>query len=249
MKKVLEVKQLTKQFGETRVLKNIDLSVNKGEFVVIMGQSGSGKSTLLHLLSGMDQTTSGSVIVSGEDISQADESYMSQFRLNRMGFIFQQSYLLKNLTIRDNIILPGFKSAKVSREEVNQRADAIMAKVGIENVAANDIKKVSGGQLQRAAICRALINEPEILFADEPTGALNSRATQEILDILTSINKEGTTIVLVTHDTKVASRADRIVYVVDGRVNDQLELSAYETNQDLIKRDKIISSWLEERGF
>jgi len=249
MKTILDVKNLCKSFGETQVLHNINFKVNEGEFVAIMGQSGSGKSTMLYNISGMDRPTSGNVFLSGEDISKVDEERLSSIRLNRMGFIFQHSYLLKNLSIRDNIVLPGFKSGKYSREKVSKNAESIMKKTGIISVADHDIKKVSGGQLQRAAICRALINKPDILFGDEPTGALNSSTTKEVMDNINDINIEGTTVIIVTHDAKVAARASRVIFIMDGSINDELELGKYNGNKDNSFRDKKLTQWLDKQGF
>ena len=249
MKTILDVKNLCKSFGETQVLNNINFKVNEGEFVAIMGQSGSGKSTMLYSISGMDRPTSGNVFLSGEDISKVDEEKLSGIRLNRMGFIFQHSYLLKNLSIRDNIVLPGFKSGKYSREEVNKNAEAIMKKTGIISVADHDIKKVSGGQLQRTAICRALINHPDILFGDEPTGSLNSSTTKEVMDTINNINREGTTVIIVTHDAKVAARASRVIFIIDGSINDELVLGKYNGNEDNSIRDKKLTQWLDKQGF
>lgn len=249
MKTILDVKNLCKSFGEIQVLNNINFKVNEGEFVAIMGQSGSGKSTMLYSISGMDIPTSGNVFLSGEDISKVDEEKLSSIRLNRMGFIFQHSYLLKNLSIRDNIVLPGFKSGKYSREVVNKNAEAIMKKIGIISVANHDIKKVSGGQLQRAAICRALINQPDILFGDELTGSLNSSATKEVMDNINNINREGTTVIIVTHDAKVAARASRVIFIMDGSINDELVLGKYNENEDNSFRHKKLTQWLDKQGF
>lgn len=250
MKTILEAKNLCKSFENAQVLNNINLKVDRGEFIAIMGQSGSGKSTLLYGISGMDRPTSGSVVFCGRDISKLDDVKMSEVRLKQMGFIFQHSFLLKNLSIRDNIILPGFKAGTLPREQVNQRADALLQKTGISNVAAHDIKKVSGGQLQRAAICRALINKPDILFGDEPTGALNSSTTKEVMDIINKINEEGTTIIIVTHDAKVAARASRVIFLMDGDIHDELTLGRYEGNEEnKLIREKSLSDWLDMQGF
>lgn len=249
MKTILDVKDLCKSFGETRVLNNINFKVHEGEFVAIMGQSGSGKSTMLYSISGMDRPTSGNVFLNDEDILKADEEKLSSIRLNQMGFIFQHSYLLKNLSIRDNIVLPGFKSGKNSREEVNRNAEAIMEKTGITTIADHDIKKVSGGQLQRAAICRALINNPDVLFGDEPTGSLNSSTTKEVMDIINNINREGTTVIIVTHDAKVAIRASRVIFIMDGSINDELMLGGYNGNEDNALREKKLTQWLDKQGF
>jgi putative ABC transport system ATP-binding protein len=248
--KLLDVQNVKKSFEDTMVLENIHLTVEQGDFIAIMGRSGSGKSTLLYSISGMDQPTSGNVLFMGKEISKLDDEKMSELRLNRMGFIFQHSYLLKNLSIRDNIVLPGFKSGKQSREKVNQRAQYLMEKTGITSVAAHDIKKVSGGQLQRAGICRALINLPDILFADEPTGALNSSTSKEVMDILNNVNREGTAVIIVTHDAKVAVRADRVIFLMDGSIHDELTLGKYkEDRRKEIEREKRLSEWLEKQGF
>lgn len=250
MKTVLEVKNLCKSFKDTKVLNDINLKVDKGEFLAIMGQSGSGKSTLLYGISGMDRPTSGKVLFYDKDISRLNDKKMSEIRLKQMGFIFQHSYLLKNLSIRDNIVLPGFKANIRSREQVNQNADALMGKTGISDVANHDIKKVSGGQLQRASICRALINKPDILFGDEPTGALNSRATNDVMDIINNINTEGTTVIIVTHDAKVAARAERVIFLMDGNIHDELILGKYDGGEKKKSgREKRLSDWLEKQGF
>lgn len=250
MKTILEVKNLCKSFEDAQVLNDINLKVDEGEFLAIMGQSGSGKSTLLYGISGMDRPTSGNVLLCGKDISKLDDEKMSEIRLKQMGFIFQHSYLLKNLSIRDNIVLPGFKAGTLSREQVNQNADALMKKTGIFSVAKHDIKKVSGGQLQRASICRALINKPDILFGDEPTGALNSSTTKEVMDIINNINAEGTTVIIVTHDAKVAARAERVIFLIDGNIHDELILGKYDGDEKKkSSREKRLSEWLEKQGF
>lgn len=250
MKTILDVKNLCKSFENTQVLNDINMRVDEGEFIAIMGQSGSGKSTLLYSISGMDRSTSGNVLFCDKDISKLEDDDISEVRLKQMGFIFQHSYLLKNLSIRDNIVLPGFKSGKLPREQVNQNADNLMTKTGIKSVADHDIKEVSGGQLQRAAICRALINQPDILFGDEPTGALNSSTTKEVMDIINNINAEGTTVIIVTHDAKVAARASRVIFLMDGNIHDELVLGKYEDHEKIrASREKRLSEWLDEQGF
>lgn len=250
MKTILEAKSLCKSFEGTLVLNDINFRVHEGEFIAIMGRSGSGKSTLLYNISGMDRPTSGNVLFCEKDISKLDDGKMSEVRLKHMGFIFQHSHLLKNLSIRDNIVLPGFKAGILSRDQVNQYANSLMLKTGIDSVAGHDIKKVSGGQLQRAAICRALINKPEVLFGDEPTGALNSSTTREVMDIINSINNEGTTVIIVTHDAKVAARASRVIYLMDGNIHDELMLGKYEGDEKIkLSREKRLSEWLENQGF
>lgn len=250
MKTILDVQNLCKNFETTKVLNNINFKVDEGEFIAIMGQSGSGKSTLLYSISGMDRPTSGNVLFSGKDISNLKDEKMAEVRLLKMGFIFQHSHLLKNLSIRDNIVLPGFKSGKLSRDQVNQNAEVLMKKTGINSVAAHDIKKVSGGQLQRAAICRAMINKPDILFGDEPTGALNSSTSKEVMDIVNDVNTEGTTVIIVTHDPKVASRASRVIFLMDGNIHDELILGKYNEDENKNSaREKRLFEWLEKQEF
>lgn len=248
MKSILQAKGLRKEFEATKILKGIDITVMGGEFVAIMGQSGSGKSTLLYNLSGMDRATNGEINFEGEDISNIDDEKMSNIRLNKMGFIFQQPHLLKTLSIRDNIVLPGFKAKSTTRENVNAYAEELMKRTGIYKIADHDIKKVSGGQLQRAAICRALINHPDIIFGDEPTGALNSGATKEIMDIINEVNAGGTTVMLVTHDAKVAARADRVIFLSDGNITNQIILRKYE-EKSFSERENKMTEWLVKQGF
>ena len=179
MSKIMNVKDLCKTYivdkRQNNVLKNVNFDIEEGEMVAIMGPSGSGKSTLLYSVSGMDDATSGEVIFEGKDLTKLSKNELTSLRLEDMGFIFQQMYMLKNLTILDNIILPAMQSERKneSREVIVKRGEELMRKLGIIDIADNDINEVSGGQLQRACICRSLINNPKILFADEPTGALN----------------------------------------------------------------------------
>jgi len=248
MKTTLQGKGLYKVFDDTEVLKGIDIAVQEGEFVAVMGQSGSGKSTLLYNISGMDRITKGEILFDSEDIAGHDDEKMSHIRLQKMGFIFQQSHLLRTLSIKDNVVLPGFKAGQKSREEVVAQAEALIERTGIAHIADHDIKKVSGGQLQRAAICRALINQPEILFADEPTGALNSSATREIMDIINEENAKGTAVMMVTHDAKVAARADRVIFLADGKITDEINLGKYSKEQCAARESRMMR-WLEEQGL
>lgn len=248
MNTILQAAKLSKEFDGVKILKGVDVAVNAGEFVAIMGRSGSGKSTLLYNISGMDKASGGEIYFDGKDISKMDDENMSHLRLERMGFIFQQSHLLKTLSIRDNIVLPGFKAKGASREDVNEYAEKLMKRTGIDSVKDHDIKKVSGGQLQRAAICRALINHPDIIFGDEPTGALNSAASKEIMDIVNEVNGEGTTVMVVTHDAKVAARAERVIFLADGNITDEIILGKYE-EENLTEREDKMKSWLNKQGF
>ena len=187
-----------------------------------MGPSGSGKSTLLHCLSGMDRPDAGSVLLGGTDITSLNEKELAALRLTRFGFVFQQAHLMTTLCLLDNIVLPGFLAGLRPRSEVTSRGEELMERMGIADLAASGVTEVSGGQLQRAGICRALINDPGIVFADEPTGALNSATALQILDLLGEIHASGTTLVMVTHDTQVAARADRVLVLVDGRIMEDL---------------------------
>lgn len=176
-----------------------------------MGPSGSGKSTLLYTISGMDQMSSGSVKVDSKELSCMKEEALAKLRLTEIGFIFQQSNLLRNLNLFDNIILSAYLAKCESKKIVNERALELMGKMGISDIASHYITEASGGQLQRVSICRALINNPNIIFADEPTGALNLKSTEEVMQILLNINRDGTTIMLVTHDVKVAAKTERVL--------------------------------------
>ena len=245
---MIKVNNVCKKIGETEILKNINFHIKKGEFVAVMGQSGCGKSTLLYNISGMDRPTGGEVVFEGQKLSEFSEKEMEELRLNRMGFIFQKANFLKNLSIEDNIVFPVFQAGKENRGESVREAEALMEKMGILQIANKDIRKVSGGQLQRAAICRAMMNHPAILFGDEPTGALNSSATREVMDIINGINREGTTVLLVTHDAKVAARADRVIYLEDGGIKEMFELGKYEETV-VVQREEKLKVWLENMGF
>ncbi|WJZ02097.1 ABC transporter ATP-binding protein [Corynebacterium freiburgense] len=223
---ILSTRKLTKKYDVT-VLDSIDLDIERGQFVAIMGPSGSGKSTLLHSLSGMDRPSSGSVFLEDTDITKLNEKQLSALRLTHYGFVFQQAHLMTTLCLLDNIVLPGFLANIRPRSEVEATGRTLMDRMGIGDLAKSDVTEVSGGQLQRAGICRALINEPRIVFADEPTGALNSATAAQILDLLGEIHEAGTTLVVVTHDTHVAARADRVLLLVDGRIVEDLDLGRY----------------------
>lgn len=222
------IKRLGKEAESRIILDNLSLEIEAGEFVTIMGPSGAGKSTLLYALSGMDRVDSGEVIFSDADLAGLSENDLADIRRTQMGFIFQQPTFLSNLNLMDNIVLPAFRENKKKREEIVARAKELMRSVGILELGARETSQVSGGQLQRAGICRALINEPAVIFGDEPTGALNSSASTGIMKLITEINRTGTTIVLVTHDAKVSAYADRILFLNDGRIISELRLSKYK---------------------
>ena len=219
--------------------------------IAIMGPSGSGKSTLLYTVSGMDNITAGSVSFCGKDISKMNAKKIAELRLDEMGFIFQQMYMMKNLTVLDNIVLPALQSAKntLSKKEKIEYGKELMRKLGIIEIADNDINEVSGGQLQRACICRSMINHPNLIFADEPTGALNRTTSEEVMEELRKINDDGTTIMLVTHDVKVAAKCTRVMYIVDGNIKGEYNLDKYNNETDLRQRERNLNNWLLEMGW
>ena len=255
MANILEVRDLCKTYivdkMQNNVLKNVNFDIQEGEMVAIMGPSGSGKSTLLYAVSGMDKPTSGDVYFDGNDIAKYKADDMAKVRLDEMGFIFQQMYMLKNLTILDNIILPACESKKSSesRKDIVKRGQDIMRKLDIIEIADNGINEVSGGQLQRACICRSLINNPKMIFADEPTGALNRSASEEVMEQLLKINGEGTTVMMVTHVSKVAAKCQRVLYIVDGNIKGDISLGKMNSVDQIRNRERKLNNWLMELGW
>ena len=255
MESILKVKDLCKTYivnkRQNNVLRNVSFEVGKGEMLAVMGPSGSGKSTLLYTVSGMDTPTSGEVDFCGSDIAKMNAGELSKLRLDRMGFIFQQMYMLKNLTVLDNIILPAFQSKENTKSRKEKLADGqrLMKKLGIAQIADNDINEVSGGQLQRACICRSMRNSPQMIFADEPTGALNRAASDEVMEELIKLNAEGTTVMLVTHDVLVAAKCKRVLYIVDGNIKGEYTLGEYDVAAGMRGRERVLAGWLMEMGW
>lgn len=253
----LQVTNLCKTYviskRQNNVLRNINMEIHAGEMVGVMGPSGSGKTTLLYTVSGMDNATAGKVDFFGKEITKLKANEMSDLRLKEMGFVFQQMYMLKNLSIYDNIILPAYQSSegkkKEGRQAIQNRANSLMQKMGISDIADNGVNEVSGGQLQRACICRSLINQPKIIFADEPTGALNKQNSLEVMEELNRVNQTGTSILLVTHDMKVASRCERVLYIEDGDIRDEMLLGKWDTTQILRERERLLNEWLIKLGW
>ena len=244
MAELLTVKKLCKN----GILKDISFDVKAGEMTAIMGPSGSGKSTLLYQISGMDRADSGEVWMDGTEICGLSEDDRAKLRLSQMGFVFQQMNMLKNLNLLDNILLPAchLNKGKVSKKELEYRARMLMRKMGIEKLSERKITEVSGGQLQRACICRSMINQHKILFADEPTGALNQSATQEVMKEFTRLNQEGATILMVTHDSKVAARCGRILYLLDGCIKGEVSPDGVVGEKE---REEAVSRWLAKMGW
>lgn len=224
---LLDVKNVRKvyttRFGGNQVeaLKDVNFSVEQGEYVAIMGESGSGKSTLLNILAALDKTTEGKVFLKEKDLSKVKEKEMAAFRRNNLGFVFQDFNLLDTFSLKDNIFLPLVLSG-TSHKEMERRLLTLADKLGIKNLLEKYPYEVSGGQKQRAAVARAVITQPQLLLADEPTGALDSKAAKELLKLFTSLNQDGQTILMVTHSVKAASTAGRVLFIKDGRVFHQI---------------------------
>lgn len=254
MKTILAGANISKSFGEgvekSRVLDDVSVEIREGEFTAIMGPSGSGKSTLMYTLSGMDDIDGGKIVFDGRELSALNEKELADLRRRDMGFVFQQPTLLKNLSLMDNIILPALRDNRKKAARLRDKAKDLMTRTGIGGLEKRNITQASGGQLQRAGICRALMNNPKIIFGDEPTGALNSTSAQEIMALLAEIHRSGTTILLVTHDIKVASQAERVLFLLDGKINGEYRLGVYdESRKDLKSREEGLTAWLVERGF
>ena len=244
---ILSAKGLCKSFahngGQLHILSHVDLELYKGDFTVIMGASGSGKSTLLYALSGMDRATAGQVIYNGRDIVSMKEKELAKLRHTDFGFIFQQMHLVSNLSLLENILVPGYLNKTKTTAEVKTRAGELLDQMGISKVETHLPSQVSGGEQQRCAIARAVINAPALLFADEPTGALNRKNTTEVLNLLTELNRSGQSILMVTHDMRAALRATRLLYLVDGKIMGELELAPYLPEEEK-SREIQVNAWL-----
>ena len=224
---ILEVNGLKKVYStrlggnKVEALKNVNFSVSEGEYVAIMGESGSGKTTLLNILAALDKPTSGSVMIDGKDLSKIKDSAVFAFRREKLGFVFQDFNLLDTFTVEDNIYLPLVLAGK-SYDEMHARLEPIAKRLGITELLKKYPYEISGGQKQRAAVARALITEPRMILADEPTGALDSKSTDELLRLFTEVNALGQTILMVTHSVKAASSAKRVLFIKDGEVFHQI---------------------------
>ena len=230
------------------ILKGISFEMESGEMIAVMGPSGSGKSTLLYNVSGMDQADGGEVWIGDTEIVGLSEDDKADIRLNRMGFVFQQMNMLSNLNIIDNIAFPAVRADKKDRKEHYARAQRLLDEFHIGDLSERRVKEVSGGQLQRACICRSMIMKPQIIFADEPTGALNRTAAGEVMDAFLGINSEGATIMMVTHDSWIASMCERILYILDGEIRGELKLGKSKSKNDKEREQKVVR-WLESMGW
>ena len=237
---LLEVKNLKKVYktslggNAVEALKNVNFSVEEGEFVAIMGESGSGKTTLLNILAALDQPTAGSVLLDGKNFSGIKESDVAAFRRDHLGFVFQEFNLLDTFTLEDNIYLPLVLAGK-SYQEMHRRLAPIADKLGITALLKKYPYEVSGGQKQRAAVARAMITDPRIILADEPTGALDSKSSDELLHLFGEVNHQGQTVLMVTHSVKAASSASRVLFIKDGEVFHQLYRGS-DTNEQLYQK-------------
>lgn len=251
METILTAKDLCKTFSngsvQQHVLKNLNMEVNKGDFAVIMGNSGSGKSTLLYALSGMDRPTLGSVRYGGEEITGYNSDKLAVFRRKHCGFVFQQNFLNDTMSVMDNILVSGLLVSK-NRREITARAKELLLAVGLsEETFSKFPVQLSGGEKQRVAVVRGLINRPDILFADEPTGALNSQNAANVLDVFTRFSEGGQSIVMVTHDIRSARRGNRVLYLQDGVITGELKLGRYVSGDR--ERHEKLRSFLQEMGY
>ena len=248
---IVKTELLCKSFiidGEiNNIIKNMDLEIYADDFTVIMGSSGSGKSTLLYSVSGMDKVTTGKVLFDGEDITTMKEKELARLRKEKFGFVFQGINLIPNLNVYENVLSPTYKT-KANKNKLEEYVSQLLDKMELSDQKHKFPNQMSGGQRQRAAICRALVNQPKILFADEPTGALNSSQGENVLDIFSAIHKEGQAVVMVTHDLKAALRGNRILYLKDGRIDGELTLLEYGTD-DNKEREDYIYRFLKEKGW
>lgn len=248
---VIKTNNLCKSFvlGKTalNVIKNLNLEIYEGDFTVIMGSSGSGKSTLLYTISGMDSQTNGTVTLLGKDISAMKEGELSSIRKKDISFVFQSINLLPDITVFENITYCGYGANK-NKKEINEETLKLLEALGLTDAKDKYPSEISGGMQQRVALARAIITSPKILFGDEPTGALNSAAGEEVLDILSDLNNKGQTIVMVTHDLKAAARASRLIYLRDGRIDGELSLDKF-SKTDYKNREVLIFEFLKERGW
>jgi len=250
-KTILATNKLCKTFSsgglQQHVIKNLDLEIYEGDFTVIMGPSGAGKSTLLYALSGMDKPTLGTINFMGKDISGLSNDKLAVFRRDNCGFVFQQTYLLDNMSIMDNVMACGLLVSK-NRKDIATRAKTLLKRFDLnETMWRKFPSQVSGGEGQRAGIARALINNPKIVFADEPTGALNSANGKAVLDALTEVNEQGQSIVMVTHDLRSAYRGNRVLYVRDGGIVGECLLGQYESGD--AGRNAKLKEFLAEMGW
>ena len=228
---------------EIPILKSVTVDIYEGDFTVIMGASGAGKSTLLYALSGMDHITDGDISLKGQKINGLSESKMARLRAKEFGFVFQQTHLVSNLTLFENVAVAGYISKTKEVKQIRKKAFNLLTQMNVEDAKDRLPSQVSGGEAQRAAIARAIIHDPKLIFADEPTGALNKSNSEEVLNILTKLNENGQNILMVTHDIKAAIHGSRILYLEDGMILDELFLDSYKEDEARVRESKV-NNWL-----
>lgn len=241
-----EIYQVFSQ-GQTKnkVLNNIDVEIYEKDFTMIMGPSGAGKSTLMYVLSGMDRATGGTVIFKGNPLHRLSEKEMADIRAKEFGFVFQQSYLVSNLTVMENVLAAGYAGSGKKNDSVCERTEILLKEMGIWEARNRLPSEISGGEAQRAAVARAVVNHPTIVWCDEPTGQLNKSNTEEVLNLFSHLNRKGQSILMVTHDLRAAIRGNRILYLEDGKLTDELTLSPYRKGEERQRENKI-SKWLSQ---
>lgn len=249
---LLRGEQINKTFSgngnmET-ILNDISVDIYQGDFTVIMGASGAGKSTLLYALSGMDRITSGRVLYKDEEISGLSERKMAALRTKEFAFVFQQTHLVSNLTLLENVAVAGYAGERKGKADVRKRAEMLLEQMQVSGAQNRFPSQVSGGEAQRAAIARALINDPGLIFADEPTGALNRDNTEKVLELLTEVHKRGQSILMVTHDVHAAARGNRLLYLEDGKIIGEKDLPLFEPDRQH-ERTEQINGWLSEMAW
>lgn len=246
---ILSAKNICKTFSrggtENRILNSVSLDIYEGDFTVIMGASGARKSTLLYSLSGMDGITRGEVMFDGEKISSLSEKKQAKLRSEHFGFVFQQTHLVSNLTLFENVAVAGYVGKKSDVNAVREKTLKLLRQMNADNAKDRLPSQVSGGEAQRAAIARAMINSPKLIFADEPTGALNKSNSAEVMRLLSELNQNGQSILMVTHDVRAAVHGNRVLYMEDGKILDELNLPPYSDNEER-GREQQISEWLSE---
>lgn len=246
---ILSAKEVCKTFSQggtdNQILKSVSANIYEGDFTVIMGASGAGKSTLLYSLSGMDGITSGEVLFDGNKISGLSEKKQAKLRSEHFGFVFQQTHLVSNLTLFENVAVAGYVGKKSDVSAVREKALKLLRQMNVDNAKDRLPSQVSGGEAQRAAIARAMINSPKLIFADEPTGALNKSNSAEVMRLLSELNQAGQSILMVTHDVRAAIHGNRILYMEDGKILDELSLPPYSDNDER-EREQQVNDWLSE---
>lgn len=249
--KIITAKGLVKSFGvgnaKQTIINNLNLDIYSKDFTIIMGSSGAGKSTLMYLLSGMDKVTKGNIVFKNKDICKMNNDELAVFRRKNCGFVFQQIYMLDKMSLMDNVLTSGLL-VNNNKKDIISKAKKLFESVNIpEATYKKNMNQVSGGECQRAGIVRAAINDPTVIFADEPTGALNSENSTAVLDVLTNLNNNGQSIIMVTHDKKSALRGNRIIYLKDGKIFGELSLNKYKENDE--ERTKKLDDFLKEMGW